>query len=225
MALDKKQLPQLIVLGALVLVSVGYISFKVAAPKPVVPNPAAKAASETSASAEAESEITGPDSEALALLPPGEFPNLMVVPARRDPFTAQRMPGEEESKIVQVNTPPTKKPNNTYNPFKGNDASRKVPGFASIFGTGNQQPKVTLLPVEPPIKPEDLDPEFVLTGVVRGDENVAIIRVGQDGRYVVKEGQLIDGRYRVKSVTDDGAVLVYKNRSIHLKLGGVTNAS
>ena len=65
----------------------------------------------------------------------------------------------------------------------------------------------------------------MITGVIRGAQNVAIIRSGDKGHYIVKQGQLIDGRYRVLSVTNDGAVLAYKDRRIHLKLGGAKNAS
>ena len=72
-------------------------------------------------------------------------------------------------------------------------------------------------------KPEP-DDEIAVTGVVRGDSNVVIVRIGQTGRHVVREGQTIDGRYHVASVTGDGAVLVYKNRHIPVKLGGVKNA-
>jgi hypothetical protein len=69
------------------------------------------------------------------------------------------------------------------------------------------------------------DPDFVLTGVIRGWENVAIIRVGDSERHVVKQGQFIDGHYRVLAVTSDGAVLACGSRRIRLKLGGVRNAS
>ena len=75
------------------------------------------------------------------------------------------------------------------------------------------------------IEVQDETPDFALTGVIRGEKNVAIIRSGEGGRYIVRQGQLIGGRYKVESVSDDGATLVYKNRRIYVKLGGVKNAS
>jgi hypothetical protein len=95
---------------------------------------------------------------------------------------------------------------------------RKVPPlnpFGKIGGGSIQSVQPVQAEVEEPI---------TLTGVVRGVDNVVIVRVGQNGRHVVKEGQTIDGRYRVVSVSGDGAVLVYRNRRIPVKLGGSKNA-
>jgi hypothetical protein len=203
MKLDKKQIPQLIVLGVLVIVCIGYVSFSVFSPKQAAPRPPAEKAASTAAS-EAETSA----SQESAVLPPGEFPEMMGATVRRDPFTPQIAATAEQLaatpkparhgaglKNLSGGVPP-------INPFKG--PSGAMPG---------------MLPV-----PEK-EPEFVLTGIIRGAENVAIIRVGDTGRHIVREGQLIDGRYRVMRVTDDGAVLVYKNRRIDVRLGGAKNAN
>ncbi len=67
-------------------------------------------------------------------------------------------------------------------------------------------------------------PQFQLTGVITGQTNVAIIRLGES-RYIVKEGQKIDGQYEVTSVSQEGVLLSRGGRSVFLKLGGDGNAN
>lgn len=203
MKVDKKQLPQLIILGVLVVICVGYLSFSVLSPKNAGHKPAPAKATAPNAAAAAE------EQGGETLVPVGIFPDLTAAAARRDPFTPQIGDSSKTPvKIATTNLPKTRVSSLT------NELSPVNPFKNSAGGTGSQ-----LLPVE------EKDPEFVITGVIRGAENVAIIRVGEGGRHVVKQGQLIDGRYKVLRVSDDGAVLAYKNRRIHLKLGGVKNAS
>ena len=208
MKLDKKQIPQLVVLGVLVLFCVGYVSFKIFSPKTASapPAPVNQAAEQDNAGDPAQASIS------IDTLPAGVFPDITSIPSRRDPFTPQALPMTESA-------------NNQVQPPRDNPLPR--PALRS------SSPWAKIQPVQPipsfsqgavPViaqKVEDLDPKFTLTGVVRGDQNVAIIRVGEKGRYIVKQGQLIEGRYRVLSVTSDGAVLAYRDRRISLNLGGV----
>jgi len=226
---DKKQNVQLVVLGVLVVAFVGFLSFNFLAPKKSVPKtqPAAKAiatdqhrADEASeGSADDAAEIT-PDS-AVA----GVFPDLLRIPARRDPFLPQKLPSTEPEN--RENRAPRLRPQLQTRPLVANP-------FANV-------PRISVPPVNPfgaanrnsgtlPAATEQRDdqPVFVLTGVVRGVENVAIIRTGEkgdEGRYVVKQGQLIEGRYRVLYVTPEAVVLADKNRRIYVRLGGAKNAS
>ncbi len=208
MKLDKKQLPQLMVLGLLVIACVGYVSFTMFKPKQSKSQvkPAAEAGQTNKADA-----VSKRDSESgteWRTVLAGVFPNLMATLPRRDPFVPQivadlHMPGVKPPGTVvtpRVKVPPM---NPMDNPF--------LPGRQVVT-------PIIQLPVQK-------DPDFVLTGVVRGDQNVAIIRGDGGGRYIVKQGQLIDGRYKVLYIANDGAVLAYKGRRIHLKLGGATNAS
>lgn len=209
---DNKQVPQLIVLGLLVLACIGYVSFKVMSPSDSQKmKPAAAKSAQQNAAGETEAAAS------VVQEHPSEFPNLTAVPSRRDPFIPQRMPGAIEDPAetkqaskpqpVGVNPMPYKKlPRleiKPINPFGGSRLSSDVP--------------------RPPENP-DAQPKFVLTGVVRGDENVAILRAG-DGRYVVKQGQVIEGRYRVLLVMSDAVVLSDKGRRIFVRLGGEQNAS
>lgn len=220
---DKKQTVQLVILGLLVVVFVGYLSFEFLAPKgPAKPaNSASSGAGERKSAASvrvSDEETTEPDQVAI-----GVFPDLASVPSRRDPFMPQKL-GELE--VVESVATQQK---SQYRP--------KLPVVAkNLF---SKVPAITVPPVNPfaqntqvevpsrntaTMQKED-NPEFVLTGVVRGEENVAIIRSRENGRYVVKQGQFIDGRYKVLYVTPDGVVLADGHRRIHVKLGGVKNAS
>lgn len=203
MKLDKKQLPQFIILGVLVVAFVGYLSFSALRPKDSASPPSAEQAAAPSTQPAVEEQ----GSEQLALA--GAFSDLAVAATRRDPFTPQI----RESSACP--TTPAASPNTGGR--VANSAGRLLPINPFAGATGGSVPPI--LPVE------EKDPEFVITGVIRGAENVAIIRVGEGGRHVVKQGQLIDGRYKVLRVSNDGAVLAYKNRRIYLKLGGAKNAS
>ena len=209
MKLDKKQLPQLVALGVLMLGSVGYVSFTVLRPKKSarVPAPVVEARQETDGSGgAADSRPTA--ARQWQMVVARTFPDLMNVPARRDPFVPQIVPDAAPAQPERARSSPApRRP--TANQFAG--SVPPVNPFA-VIGPGTL-PSAAVVP-EP-------DPDFVLTGIIRGKENVAIIRAGESGRYIVKQGQLIDGRYRVLSVSDNGAVLAYKKRRIHVRLGGV----
>lgn len=215
---DKQQVPQLIVLGVLVLFCIGYVSFKVLSPssqKPPAPvNKAIHKADSSSTSSESK------DAEA-SNIPIGTFPDLTVAQPRRDPFAPVISGGTNNVELPK----PVAEPRPTPAPVRVvSNPTQRIPRIeANPF---NPFSRTTSKPIQTEqIQVQEQDPEFTLTGVIRGERNVAIIRSGESGRYVVKQGQLIDGRYKVESVSDDGATLVYKGRRIHVKLGGVKNAS
>lgn len=208
---DKKQTPQLIVLGLLVLICIGYVSFTVTKPPSTEMTPPAH-------------KVTKPNSAAAAMqlrsqpLPTtSTYPDLNAPIPRRDPFALQKLASAARAdapdqarelssdrptaRVVQVNT-------------------GKVPPLIPI-GSFQSVPASDVAAV-PAIEPEE--PQIVLTGVICGTENVAIIKVGSQ-RHIVKQGQFIGGRYKVLSVSTDGVVLACENRRIHVKLGGVPNAS
>ncbi|MHB9036119.1 MAG: hypothetical protein ACYC64_05590 [Armatimonadota bacterium] len=219
MKLDKKQLPQLIVLGVLVLICIGYVSFKAMSPSAPPPAPVQQPKPEA-VNADDETVSDSADVE-IGAAPAGVFPDLTSTPARRDPFVPY---ASLDAAMTEAQQPAPK--------------TRPEPAPARVVSNPNGRvPRIATNPFNPFAQPSERSvdtrqvqvqeqvPEFTLTGVIRGYRNVAIIRCGEGGRYVVKQGQLIDGRYKVESVSDDGATLVYKNRRIHVKLGGVKNAS
>ena len=219
MKLDRKQILQLAVLGVLVVAFVGYLSFKVIAPKGQV----MRARTEAKSAKKAVEPGKGPAAEPEATVSPatqawGVFPDLASLPARRDPFVAQKLPVGE---IVGSTVRPPKYVPKLLNNMRNSMVRVPPIDLKPLDPFGGQSP--TSVQRVSQDKPE-AEEEIAVTGVVRGDNNVAIVRIGQTGRHVVREGQTSDGRYYVASVTGDGAVLVYKNRHIPVKLGGVKNA-
>ena len=210
MKLDKKQIPQMVVLGLLVMLCIGYASFTVFKPPAVeLKPPAPKQPDKAGSAGIAVVRLTAQPIQSTAA-----FPDLSTPIARRDPFTVQTLPSSDTTNPdKQANVKPTPAARQAIK-----SATSKVPPL--IPPMGNFTPNLSVLP-----SVQNQDPDFVLTGVIRGWENVAIIRVGDSERHVVKQGQFINGCYRVLAVTSDGAVLACGNRRIHLKLGGVRNAS
>ncbi len=215
----------LIVLAVLVVGCVGYLSFSMSAP-----NTAKRASQAAKTPADEVAKPATDEADATIKLEAdsaGVFPNLAMVPARRDPFTPQKLPGSEP--IV------TFRPQTRFTP-SATQATRPVSVPVPQIGSGQSNPWATVQQVHTrpiiAVPPAGKDPEheqqqdFLLTGVVSGeDSSVVILRVGKDERHVVREGQTIGGRYTVKSVTSDGLVLISDNQRIPVKIGGNKNAN
>ncbi len=220
MKLEKKQTAQLAVLGVLVVGCVGYLSFKVVAPKEPGKPAATEAGDKT---VETEQNTVGEPEATVAPAPQGwsVYPDLASTPGRRDPFIAQSLPFDQAMASAVRQPKYVPKLLGTVN----NSMARVPP-----INLNTQNPfRLESATSEPLVAQEQPEPEekIAVTGVVRGDKNVAIVRIGQTGRHVVREGQTIDGRYYLASVTGDGAVLVDKdmnNKHIPVKLGGAKNA-
>jgi len=219
---DKKQVPQMILLGLLVVVFVGYLSFQVAGPgNQVKPKPVASAAKD-SPQGDGKEPGQAASSEDMAYVAQ-VFPTLESAPARRDPFTPQKLPVDvviaDPSQQAAKQISPATSVRTAVNPFR-NPMGRVPPltlGPIPQFSPGNASQNL------PPVREAKTEESFALSGVVRGESNVVIIK-SASGRHVVREGQMIDGRYKVLSVTGDGAVLAYGKRHIPVKLGGDKNA-
>jgi hypothetical protein len=207
---DKKQIAQFVVLGVLVVVCIAYVSFKVMGSKApgAANNPAKNAGAVTALTADSSATVTQDQS------PTGVFPDLNSPPAKRDPFTVQKLPQSEDQQssdqqLIEARPQPV------------------------VVNAGAKLPRIEVAPLNPfaktnatvSVSKDNQEPQFTLTGVLRGESNVVILRSGTNERHIVKQGQFINGRYKVLFVTGDGAVLADKNHRIHLKLGGNKNAS
>lgn len=221
MTLDKKQVPQLAALGVLAVMCVGIVSFQVIRNSPSGTPVSAK-------KAQAKSADKQDDSSAkvnISSLQTSEFPNLALLPVRRDPFARQMSPLSSNEQNKKPAAAVQKKHHYMQGARHVNERSR------TIDLPSGRVPRIDVKPMNPfsqtgnpqplPINAEAKEPQFVLTGVIRGEKNVAIIRTGKDGRHVVKTGQSVDGHYRVVNVSDDSVLLAdEKNHRIHVKLGG-----
>lgn len=210
MKLDKKQVPQLIVLGVLLIVCIGFVAFQFSGGNAVAPAPVKQAGTPDAATNPANTDL---QEAATALTPTGEQY------VRRDPFQPVALPVDPTSVPPPEPNRQVATPNRPTPALSGHSVPPIGIGPYPLTNTNSQT-----LQIRPPVE-EEKDPSFVLTGIVRGANNVAIIRVGQSGRYVVRQGQLVEGRYLVLRVTSDSATLTYKGRRIEIRLGGVKNAS
>lgn len=95
---------------------------------------------------------------------------------------------------------------------------------APLIAQGTPLPLVGPFPPQSigfePIPASEEDPARALrlTGVIEGDTNIAIIRGAGGERYIVREGQKIDGKYVVQSISRAGVRLRFKDKSFVLGL-------
>ncbi|MDH7601496.1 MAG: type II secretion system protein N [Armatimonadota bacterium] len=216
MKLEQKRAIGLAVLGVVVVACVAYISFSVAVPKTT----GAKTAQQVGK----EQQKTGSDQESRqdsAVASAEELSADRPPLPRRDPFALQPLPGEQLQQSVTASQ--------AERPSRSSRSKFRLPR------TPNRLPAIDVKPLNPfagatenpPVQAQTPQPEeeITVTGVVRGEGNVAIVRLGESGRHVVREGETIDGRYRVASITTDRVVFIYNNRPVAIKVGGNKNAA
>jgi hypothetical protein len=220
---DKKQLQQFIALGVLAVSFVGFVSFQVMGTKtPPAVAPGSASTSNGSDGSSSDSGATAGKTELVSdLIAKGVFPGLSKDLPRRDPFILQVMPnsGPTDQVVAPTRVDTMVQANNAPKPDFGNE---KIPSInvrpINPFAGGSASPgSARITAVEP-------ERTFTVTGVVRGEHNVAIVYDDKGGRYVVREGELIDGQYSLRSVGREGVVLSHKNRAIHVKIGGAKDA-
>jgi len=129
----------------------------------------------------------------------------VVAQKPRDPFEPQFVPQAQKSK---PSSPSSRAPL----PLVAQGSNLPFPLIPPL-GT---QP----IRIEQSAEPEE-DPtrELRLTGVIEGEINVAIIRGAGNKRYIVREGQSIDGKYTVVSISQAGVRLRYQGKGVVLKTG------
>jgi len=155
--------------------------------------PRASQQSQVREEASASEEVAQADAGLLLPVPGEQKP--------RDPFIPQVGP-----KVVS-----------SQSPFR---AGRTLAGLAASAPI----PPMPFLTSEPirvnnPSSAEEKAPELRLTGVIEGNTDVAIIRIGDDARYIVREGQVMDGGYIVESISRAGVRLRYNKETLILRLG------
>jgi hypothetical protein len=72
---------------------------------------------------------------------------------------------------------------------------------------GGPGPSVAAAPAPAPAPAPLVRPTLTLTGVIEGDNSVAILRGNQDERHFVSVNDRVAGRYVVKSISSDGVLL------------------
>lgn len=148
-----------------------------------------------------------------------------------EPSDAERDAGPP--KATQVSAVPAYKPRDPFIPqvieesYSSRNALRNRP-----TPLVSRMPKLPL-PLITPLHPQPIDfgPNSVsqaapdptsvlrLTGVIEGSCSVAIIRGEGGARYIVREGQSIDGKFLVQSISRTGVRLRYAGKTYILSLG------
>jgi hypothetical protein len=233
---DNKQLPQLIVVGLLVAVLAGYCIVKFTGTKhpPTPPPPTTQTAQ--AGGTDAQKTEPGPTEGADAVktgTEPDPAASVMVA-ANGEPIVSSGARDPFEPTMATTIMPPTPMPpERVHQPRPRVDEGRVpfIPSFPKLpngvptnqtsqaqgTNSGNQSSNPT------PTQQEEPFPQFVLTGVITGRTNVAIVRLNE-GRYIVKPGQQINGTYQVVEVRQDGVLISHNGRTVLLKLGGEGNA-
>ena len=241
--LDKKDLPKLVVLVILSVCLFGFsiVQFtatptKAASPARADAQPAAAVAQGEGAAAEQGQDAKTPD----ALSDAFNVADIAILTSGKDPFVPN---GPAAPRAVEDRTVPA--PSVAPPGSAGGDdregALRSLMGLPAgnpgAVGAAASRPPQWMGPRElsrkqaagwfsrvtaPVVLPPPPPPAFTVTGVVRGDRNVAILRGGPDGdeRRFVRAGDLIGNGFKVIAVRADGVEIQSGDRRVTLKLGG-----
>ena len=223
--LDKKQIPQVIVLAVVAVAFFAYFALKLILPTPAAaktgpgvtlaatPTPAAGTPVVPVPAVAADAALTAP--------PPG--------PGMRDPFVPAILDAATQppAPAPAARTVSTKGPSETH-PFSV--APLPIPSVQALpfppavsagpaNGRKNRAAGLAPLAVAPP------PPAWVVTGVLQsGPVHIAILRDGEARRFV-KQGDFVDGEYKVVLVTRQTVILGHGAIRFVLPLGGAKPAS
>lgn len=225
--LDKKQIPQVIILAVLACAVFGWFAFRMITPTPAAAHsPAATVAAVPEAGASGSDPATPSDPATVpaAAVPPGpglRDPFVQAISGKSTPAPAPAAPASAPApaskggKAVRVAAltpavPPAP-------PLPLSAVPVQVHGTPSL-STG----RPTVTPPPPVVIPP---PAWTVTGVLAsGSEHVAILRSG-DARRFVRKGDAVDGLFVVAAVTSDSVVLRHGTSRFTLPLGGAAHTS
>lgn len=202
---DQKKLLVLSVLGILLL---GVGAFQMAGGGGSAPVPVQKK-TEASAPEKSPDELAKEEEANL----PGQDGLVVGVLAPRDPFVPQAGPdagkptGAAASPVAQANAPalPDPKPMEAPNP--------PMPGEVTLTAPGQPQGSDAVAPSEP------IPPSYLLTGVITGDRDVAVLRSSEGKDRTVVVGDVLATGEKVISITATKVVLKTNEGTYTLTLG------
>lgn len=208
MNLEPEQRNQFILLCVLVLVVVGFGAYRMLGVKTSAGSPTAKVGGADRA---VKTTVNG-QGDADQLSGPQANTGLVAALPSRDPFEPQVLPEE-----ATVSTTPKSRPMVRL-PLIAQERRMTLPIMPSF---DSQPMNVGPMPVP---EVEDPSKDLTVTGVIEGDTNLAVIRSG-DTRHIVREGQSINGKYVVKSITRSGVRIARNGRTYLLVVGSAGKPS
>jgi hypothetical protein len=200
MKIDDKQKPKLIILCALIVFLIAYGAYKIMGTKtqaaPIVEKPAVTETAPVDDGTNPSGIMLSGQTLAAAL----------STQKVRDPFAPQVAP-----KQVRDNSAPVSRVNMT--PMVNRVS--KLPFMVPFPGPGEASVStVTAAPVNNPAA------ELKVVGVIDGEKKLAIIRGSQNERYFVHEGDSVDGKYRIETISRMGVRVRSGDSVFFLRLGG-----
>ena len=237
--LDKKQIPQFAALCVLSAGVFGYFIVKIVVPSPAAagtrPRPAPVVAAETPVGASPAKAATASTTTTDGTDTPAPAPT----PGMRDPFAV----GFVDPALTAATTPTATAAGRAAVPEPAKDSAPQVATIREVSPAPVSAPGLQALPpglqALPPMggapgtpdAPEKAAPAgallpaptpaplWAVTGVLQSPGgSVAILRNG-DARRIVRNGDSVDGLYRVVAVTRSAVMLRHGNTFYHLALG------
>jgi thiol-disulfide isomerase/thioredoxin len=218
--LDKKQIPQVILLVVLTCAVFGWFAYRLITPTPAAAHsPAADAATSVASTPATDGSGGAVDPAALpaTVVPPG--------PDMRDPFvptiSSTPAPVPAPAPIAPASAVSAVKP------IKVASLPPVVP-VAPVLPFSAPPSRVPVTPAAPAVAPQPAaipPPDWTVTGVLAsGSEHVAILRSGEARRFV-KKGDSVDGLFVVSAVTSESVILRHGSLHYILPLGGAKGAA
>jgi hypothetical protein len=220
--LEKEQVPKVIALGVMAAGLLGYAGYSwlgggAAAPAVAsTPHPAATAAPT------ADPHATNPVLQLAAIDHADPFRPAIVLStgkpeANKPPAPPATKPAAKPAATQMAAKPPTPPLADDFN-----GPAMELPGEAATsrvaeIGAAHPDPThpggaapSTSAPVahpKPAVAPRPDPPAIVVTGILEGDDNVAILKWNDDHRQVVRAGDRLDGGFVVKAIRPDAVML------------------
>ena len=203
MKLETEQRNQFILLSVLVLLVLGFGAYRMLGARTSAGSPAGGISGADNSTKTAAAENSGEEAQ-----PTDAQTAVTIVSALpvRDPFEPQVVPAEDKP-TAQIKSRPMAR-----FPLISREPRMSLPIMPSF---DSQPMNVGPMPIP---EVEDPSKDLKVTGVIEGDTNLAVIRSG-DTRHIVREGQSINGKYIVKTITRTGVRLTRNGRSYLLVIG------
>jgi len=199
MKLEPEQRNQFIALCCLVVLVLGFGIYRIVGVR-------TNAGSAPGAGKSVERSISTPVTDANAQEQDGAGTMLAALPIR-DPFQPQVLTKPQSPSATTKTGPPR------MLPLIAREPRISLPMMPPFGGEPMNVRPMPLPVVEDPSK------ELTVTGVIEGEANLAVIRAG-DKRHIVREGQSIDGKYVVTSISRTGVRIARNGKSYFLALSG-----